>query len=228
MYSLVSSLIQLPWRKRCQQLTTNCLKKTKPLIVEVAQVIGLIISNFLGAEYDPLHYRVFEHDKTNALATNAGNFNTPMRLSAVSLKELQWWITYMYKPISYPVLSMIIHSHTSKKKWHSVFSNGNKIGGRWSSSEALKHNYQHTRITALCYVWLEIFCWTKKRYSHIQLQLDNTTAVAFLYQQNGRISFLRTRRNSSGFVGLVYWMWNLDLSCSYLRNLWCGCRWPVS
>ena len=45
----------------------------------------------------------------------------------------------MYKPISYPALSVIIHSHTSKKKWHSVFSNGNKIGGRWSSSEALKH-----------------------------------------------------------------------------------------
>lgn len=57
----------------------------------------------------------------------------------MSLKELQWWIAYMYKPISYPVLSVIIHSHTSKKKWHSVFSNGNKIGGRWSSSEALKH-----------------------------------------------------------------------------------------
>jgi len=54
-----------------------------PLVVEVAQVIGLIISNFPGAEYDPLHYWVFEHDKINALATNAGNFNTPMRLSAV-------------------------------------------------------------------------------------------------------------------------------------------------
>ena len=63
----------------------------------------------------------------------------PMRLKAVSLKELQWWIAYMYKPISYPVLSVITHSHTSKKKWHSVFSNGNKIGGRWSSSEALKY-----------------------------------------------------------------------------------------
>ena len=57
----------------------------------------------------------------------------------MSLKELQWWIAYMFKPISYPALSVIIHSHTSKKKWHSVFSNGNKIGGRWSSSEALKH-----------------------------------------------------------------------------------------
>ena len=90
----------------------------------------------------PYHFqfpRGWEQDKTNALSTNAGNFNTPMRLSAVSLKELQWWIAYMYKSISYPVLSLIIHSHTSKKKWHSVFSNGNKIGGRWSSSEALKH-----------------------------------------------------------------------------------------
>ena len=101
----------------------------------------------------------------------------------------------MYKPISYPVLSVIIHSHASKKKWHSVFSNGNKIGGRWSSSEALKH-INTLELQARAMIGLKYFAEQKSD--------TYPTAVAFVYQQHGGISFLRTRRNSSGFVGLVY------------------------
>ena len=101
----------------------------------------------------------------------------------------------------YHVLSVIIHSHASKRKWHSVFSNGNKIEGRWSSSEALKH-INTLELQARAMFGLKYFA--DQKAIHIQLQLDNTTAVAFLYQQHGGISFLRTRRNSSGFVGLVY------------------------
>ena len=79
------------------------------------------------------------------------------------MQELQWWIAYMYKPISYPVLSVIIHSHTSKKKWHSVFSNGNKIGGRWSSSEALKH-INTLELQARAMFGLKYFAEPKKGY----------------------------------------------------------------
>ena len=46
--------------KACRQM----VKKAKPLILDVARVIGLIMSMFPGAEYGPLHYRVLEHDKT--------------------------------------------------------------------------------------------------------------------------------------------------------------------
>ena len=94
----------------------------------------------------------------------------------MSLKELQWWIAYMYH-----VLSVIIHSHASKRKWHSVFSNGNKIGGRWSSSEALKH-INTLELQARAMFGLKYFA--DQKAIHIQLQLDNITAVAFLYQQH--------------------------------------------
>ena len=70
------------------------VEKANPLILDVARVIGLIISLFPGAEYGPLHYRVLEHDKTNALAANAGDFNMPMKLSEASIQEMLWWITY--------------------------------------------------------------------------------------------------------------------------------------
>ena len=76
--------------KACRQM----VQKAKPLMLDVARVIGLIISMFPGAEYGPLHYRILEHDKTNALAANAGDFNMPMKLSKASIQEMLWWITY--------------------------------------------------------------------------------------------------------------------------------------
>ena len=45
---------------------------TKPLISEVAEVIGLIVSNFPGVQFGPLHYRFLEREKTYALITHKG------------------------------------------------------------------------------------------------------------------------------------------------------------
>ena len=47
-------------------------KKQHPMIYEVAEVIGIIVSNFPGAQYGPLHYWALELDKTKALARNKG------------------------------------------------------------------------------------------------------------------------------------------------------------
>lgn len=117
------------------------VQKATPLILDVARVIGLIISLFPEAEYGPLHYRVLEHDKINAIAANAGDFNMPMELSEVSIQELLWWITYApraQKHICYPIAtpSMILQADASKKGWGAVFD-GKKIGRRWTPSEAL-------------------------------------------------------------------------------------------
>jgi len=166
--------------KACHQM----VKKAAPLILEVARVIGLIISLFSGAEYGPLHYRVLEHDKTNALAANAGNFNMPMKLSEASIQELLWWITYALqakKHISYPTPSMIIQTDASKKGWGAVFK-GRKIGGRWTTSEALKHINLLELQAAFC--GLKSFA-EHIRGIHIQLQLDNTTAVAYVNNMGG-------------------------------------------
>ena len=140
-------------------------------------MIGIIVSNFPEAEYGPLHYMVLQHDKTKAFSINAGNFNKPMRLSSASLKELQWWIEYVphvSKRILYPVPSMIIQSDAAKKGWGAVY-NGDKIGGRWLSSEALQH-INTLKLQAAMF-GSKSFAEHKKG-RQIQLQLDNTTAVA--------------------------------------------------
>ena len=166
--------------KACRQM----VQKATPLILDVARVIGLIVSLFPGAEYGPLHYRVLEHDKINAIAANAGDFNMPMELSEASIQELLWWITYApraQKHICYPTPSMIIQADASKKGWGGAVD-GRKIGRRWTPSEASKHiNLLELQAA---FFGLKSFA-DHTRGIHIQLQLDNTTAVAYVNNMGG-------------------------------------------
>ena len=88
-----------------------------------------------------IHYRDLEHDKTSALAANAGNYEIPLHLSATSVEELQWWvlrIPHAQRHISHGLPGVIIQSDASKKGWGAVFE-GQEIGGRWTASEASRH-----------------------------------------------------------------------------------------
>ena len=53
----------------CQRLQIM----TKPRTSEVAEVIGLLVSNFPGVQFGPLHYRFLERDKTHALIIHKGD-----------------------------------------------------------------------------------------------------------------------------------------------------------
>ena len=66
----------------------NC----NPIIREVAQVIGLIVSSFPAVQYAQLHYRTLESEKIHALKVNAGNYEFTMTLSQMAKTELTWWI----------------------------------------------------------------------------------------------------------------------------------------
>ena len=72
----------------------NLLATTFPCIGTVAQVLGLMTSSFPGVwtMYGPLHYRVLEMDKTQALVTCNGNFDKTTSLSQESKTDLKWWV----------------------------------------------------------------------------------------------------------------------------------------
>ena len=81
-----------PTQEKIQKTTGACsdlLNMVNPPIFEVAKVIGILVSNFPGVELGPLHYRALEHDKTSALAANAGNYEASLHLSKTSVEELQ-------------------------------------------------------------------------------------------------------------------------------------------
>ena len=99
------------------------LNMVNPPIFEVTKVIGILVSNFPGVEPGPSHYRAMEHDKTSALAANAGNYESSLHLSTKSVEELQWWvlhIPYAKSHISHGLPSVIIQSDASKKGWGAV------------------------------------------------------------------------------------------------------------
>ena len=176
-----------PTDERISKAVEACTKlkaKNKPLISEVAKVIGTLVSNFPGVQYGPLHYRQLENDKSSALKTNRGSYNSPMRLSHGSLQELDWWIQNI--PMAKRELLLLtnniaIQTDASKAEWGAL-SQGEVIGGRWTSTEALRHI--HILELQAAFFALKSLCHTVTN-AHIQPQLDNTTAVAYLNKMGG-------------------------------------------
>ena len=75
--------------KKLKLAVTRLLSCGMPIIREVAQVIGLIISTFPAVMYGPLYFRVTEGEKAHALKQNKGNFDAHMALSASAIVKLQ-------------------------------------------------------------------------------------------------------------------------------------------
>ena len=112
--------------KKLKGVVTRLLKCNRPIIREVAQVIGLIISTFPGVMYGPLHFRTTEGEKAQAIKHNQGNFDVPMELSTNAKYELQWWIdnvetanTVIYRPEPHITIS----TDASKKGWGCAIMN---------------------------------------------------------------------------------------------------------
>ena len=78
--------------KKLKAAVNHLFLHQRPCIHEVAQVVGLIISSFPRVMYGPLHFRLTEHEKSEALKLNAGNFEACMYLTSLARNELQCWV----------------------------------------------------------------------------------------------------------------------------------------
>ena len=186
----------------------NKLKVMKhPTISEVAEGIGIIVSNFPGVQFGPLYYRSLERDKTNALIQSKGNYNARMQLSARSKIELEWWIANMplaYKNIQPLRASVFMQTDASNKGWGAV--NGNQqIGGRWNRDEAA-HHINILELKAAFFA-LKSFC-SQTCDTHVQIHIDNTTAVSYINNMGGSKSPILNK------LAIEVWEW-----CMH-RNIW--------
>ena len=66
--------------KACEKL----LNDSHPTILNLAEVIGLMVSSFPGEEYGPLYYRSLDMEKTEGLRQNKGNFSGKILLNDTS------------------------------------------------------------------------------------------------------------------------------------------------
>ena len=181
--------------------------KQNPLISELAEVIGILVSNFPGTQFGQLYYRSLEHDKTNALICSKENYNAHMKLSSRSMIELAWWISNM--PFAckniHPLRANIqLQTDSSKKGWGAVYGD-QQIGGRWNTNEAMDH-INILELKAAFFV-LKSFC-SQANETHVQIQIDNTTAVSYINNMGGSKSPVLNN------LAIELWEWCIH------RNIW--------
>ena len=124
--------------QRILSVCASLLKTQMPTIRQVAEVIGILVSNFPGAQYRPLHYRHLEWDKYLALVANKGDYGGgEMQLSPPTLAELKWWrdnAQTLKQDIQHAHSSTSIQSDASTLGWGAVFGtqkNGGGDGSLW-------------------------------------------------------------------------------------------------
>lgn len=132
--------------RRILSVCATPLKTQMPTIRQVAKVIGILVSNFPGAQHGPLHYRHLERDKYLALIAKKGDYGGKMRLSPPVLTEIQWWrdnTATLKQDIHHDHPSTSIQSDASTMGWGTVFGT-QKTGG---DGPLRKLSYKHIGIT---------------------------------------------------------------------------------
>ena len=181
--------------------TCSCLlENNNPTILQVAEVIGILVSNLPGTRYGPLHYRALELCKINALRQARGDYNSVMALSTPAKQELTWWIdniTTASQPVQCTNPDLIIKSDASNKGWGAVRDNIT-AGGRWKACEQSEH-INVLELQAALFA-LKSLC-SQESKLHIQIKLDNSTAVAYINHMGG------TKSPRLNELAIAMWKW---------------------
>ena len=183
-------------KEKQEKLVDKChvvLEHSSPTIRLVAELIGIIVSSFTGVEYGPLHYRAMEFEKSQALKEARGTFDGPICLSVTARNEILWWVENthsQFRNIDHGKYWGFLTTDASKEGWgpcslHYQMTRVLTLRGRWT----LEEKEQHINILELKagLMGLKIFC-TNVHHVHIKINMDNTTAIAYLLHKGGSIS----------------------------------------
>ena len=150
---------------------------------DLAQVIGTLMASFPVVEYGRLFYRQLEMLKTQTLR-NAFNYDNQILLTQEARAELRWWTVegiYSSRPLVRENPCMLIWTDTSSFAWGAEM-NGEVSHGMWSEKEKDLHINVLELQAAL--LGIQSLC-HKLRHCHLRIELDNTTAVAYINNMGG-------------------------------------------
>lgn len=145
-----------------------------------------------------------------------------MTLTSSSVAELTSWIENMphsSRDITHPTPCMIIQTDASSLGWvggGAVYGD-QEVGRRWTTLESTSH-INILELQAAFFA-LKSFCKETTK-GHVQLQIDNTTAVAYINNMGGfkipKIKFPRPRN-----LGVVYSATTVGFSYTHCREIKC-------
>ena len=150
---------------------------------DLAQVIGTLVASFPAVEYGRLFYRQLEMLKTQTLR-NAFNYDKQILLTQEARDELRWWTVegiYSSRPLVRENPCMLIRTDASSFAWGAEM-NGEVSHGMWSDKEKDLHINVLELQAAL--LGIQSLC-HKLRHCHLRIELDNTTAVAYINNMGG-------------------------------------------
>lgn len=142
----------------------------------------------------PLYYRSLQRDHIEAMhsSTNPSQ-SLKIALSPTSLEELRWWVSpitqnFNGQPLQTPPIEMTVSTDTSLLGWGATWPE-TTIGGPWLPLEAQAHiNLLELKVTYLALSAL--FKSSTPVPQHVLLQMDNSTAVAYVNKRGDTITHL--------------------------------------
>ena len=186
-------IIKLPREKSdmIKEYATLVLSKNVMSIRMVAKLVGLFISAIPAVENGALYYRNIEREKIIALKFSKGDYEQSMSLSKVAQTDIMWWCDKL--PIACKSLnnispSLMLRTDASLSGWGAVLTHDNiETGGRWSIEEG--KNHINVLELKAAYLGLKSLCSNLSNIS-IKLEMDNTTAVAYIKNKGGGANLL--------------------------------------
>ncbi|XP_048585989.1 uncharacterized protein LOC125568253 [Nematostella vectensis] len=201
----VSMTLSLPTQKidtiinACRSLLEN----PSSSIRDVAHVSGLIVSAFRVVKYLRHFYRSVELCKSH-LISNGCNYDDKTILSETARSDLLWIIHNIQRYNGLSIVTSNVdftsESDASMLGWGAC-CNGQSTCGLWSEVESRNHiNYLETlgAFFALKCFARDVTC------KHIQLKLDNTTAVSYVNKMGG------IRSCNLDNLAREIWLWCID------------------
>jgi len=187
------------------------LRTSTPTIRQVARVVGTLVAVFPAVKKGPFCYRHLEKEKSEAVKSQ-GSFKGLMTLSDLAREELKWWRDNLAsahgRPIRPPPVDIILVSDASTEGWgaHLLEENGNqgqRTAGRWSPEE----QEDHINILELRAAWFGIQSLLAHHTGcHIQLRMDNSSAVAYV----NRLGGCHSQRLDDLASTMWHWAWSKD------------------
>ena len=189
------------------ELIKASLRSKCILIRDLASLIGKLIASFPAVCYGPLHFRLLEDTKKEALKASRGDFDVLTVLSDGAREELNWWMDNLHtasKSILSSEPDISIETDASMTGWGCVCNNIS-AGGVWLPEEA-EHHINYLELLA---AYIALQCYEDKLVNkHVRLYLDNSTAVACINKMGTSHSFQCNQ------VTYLMWMWCID------RHIW--------
>lgn len=214
-----SMKVTLP-KSKADDIKNECIdliNYTQPTIRRVAEVVGKIGAALPAVQYGQLRHRLLDNEKSRALKHNKGDFEASMVLSNLAVTDLRWWsnnLGHVFKPVHLENPRVSLQSDASNQGWGGVNCDTSIVtGGQWSSCESNLHINEKEILAA--FLTLRSFC-SQTSSCHVRVQIDNTTAVAYVNKQGGT-------KEGCNNLAREMWLWaeerNIYLSATFIPGV---------